>query len=162
MKRMALAGIVATGLALPAQAQQVTGYWRGTYDCAQGLTGINLTIRQGFGVTIEAVFHFYAVAQNPGVPTGCFRMLGQYDPATRSFVLESDERQWIVQPPNYLVVNFRGALSADGRSMQGRVEGPGCSQFGLQRLERPPLAPPACTNALPLSALPLRDAVAAR
>jgi hypothetical protein len=140
----------------------VTGYWRGTYGCAQGLTGINLTIRQGFGVTIEAVFHFYAVPQNPGVPTGCFRMLGQYDPATRAFVLESDERQWIVQPPNYLVVNFRGTLGADGRSMRGRVEGPGFTQFDLQRLERPPLAPPACTNALPLSAISPSDAVAAR
>jgi hypothetical protein len=151
-----LAGLLAVGTSGGAMAQDqgLTGYWAGSYDCAQGLTGINLTVRQGFGVTVEAVFHFYAVAQNPGVPTGCFRMLGRYDPDTRAFVLETDESQWIVQPRGYVTVNFRGQLGPDGGGMRGQVIGPGCTQFSLQRLERPPLAPAQCTSALNISQLP--------
>lgn len=153
MRRVVLAGILSAMAAGSAAGQSIelTGYWRGTYDCAQGLTGINLTIRQGFGSAVDAVFHFYAVPQNPGVPTGCFKMRGRLDPYTREFSLTSDNGQWIVRPPDYVVVNFHGSLGADGRSMRGRVEGPGCSQFDLQRLDRPPLAPLACSDALNLS-----------
>jgi len=160
MRRLALAGVLAATMASGASAQEasLTGYWRGTYDCAQGLTGINLTVRQGFGTSVEAVFHFYAVPQNPGVPTGCFKMSGRLDPNTREFVLESDESRWLVRPPDYVVVNFRGILGRDGRSMRGRVEGPGCTQFGLQRLDAPPPAPDPCTAALNISAVPLGGA----
>jgi len=85
MSRVVLAGIVTAIVAGSAAAQSVelTGYWRGTYECAQGVTGANLTIRQGFGTAIDAVLHFYAVPQNPGVPTGCFKMSGRFDPYTR-------------------------------------------------------------------------------
>jgi hypothetical protein len=164
MKRMVLAlvlGMVAAG-GVQAQDVTLTGYWHGTYDCAQGLTGVNLTIRQGFGTAVEAVFHFYAVPQNPGVPTGCFRMTGRHDPYTHAFSLVSDESQWIVHPPDYLVVNFQGTLGVDGRSMRGRVEGPGCTSFDLQRLERPPLAPPSCTTALNISGMPHAGTVSVR
>lgn len=164
MKRLGLAGLVmaATVGGAVAQDQGLTGYWSGTYDCAQGLTGINLTIRQGFGVTVEAVFHFYPVPQNPKVPIGCFKMLGRHDPETREFVLESDESQWLEQPQGYVTVNFRGMLGAGGRSMRGQVEGPGCAQFELQRLERPPLAPPACSSALNISGDPMPARTASR
>jgi hypothetical protein len=155
MGRIVLAGMLSVAVAGSAAAQNIelTGYWRGTYDCAQGLTGVNLTIRQGMGAAVEAVFHFYAVPQNPGVPTGCFRMQGHLDPGTREFSLTSDDGQWIVRPYGYIVVNFLGRLGADGRSMQGFVEGPGCTQFDLQRLDRPPRAPAACSDALNLSAV---------
>lgn len=159
MRRLALAGTLAVTMGATASAQEasLTGYWRGTYDCAQGLTGINLTIRQGVGTAVEAVFHFYAVPQNPGVPTGCFKMSGRLDPNTREFVLESDESRWLVRPPDYVVVNFHGILGRNGRSMRGRVEGPGCTQFGLRRLDAPPPAPDPCTTALNLSAVPPGD-----
>ncbi len=162
MRRIALAGALTVAVAGGAAAQEprLTGYWRGTYDCAQGLTGINLTIRQSFGTAVEAVFHFYAVPQNPGVPTGCFKMSGRLDPATREFVLESDESRWLVRPPDYVVVNFHGILGADGRSMRGRVEGPGCTQFGLRRLDSPPPAPDPCTTALNISGISLGDPAA--
>ena len=164
MKRLMLAGLLGATMAGGAAAQDspLTGYWRGTYDCAQGLTGLNLTVRQFFGDSVEAVFHFYAVPQNPGVPTGCFKMSGRLDPATGEFFLESDESRWLVQPPNYVVVNFRGMLSRDGRAMRGQVDGPGCTRFALQRLERPPLAPEACTSALNLSAISPGGTAAAR
>src|SRR5919108_6415326 len=141
MSRILLAGMLSVVAGSAAgQGSELTGYWRGTYGCAQGLTGVNLTIRQGSGSAVEAVFHFYAVPQNPGVPTGCFRMRGHLDPKTREFSLTSDDGQWIVRPYGYVVVNFLGPLGADGRSMQGFVEGPGCTQFDLERLDRPPKA----------------------
>lgn len=150
MSRVVLAGmlsVVVTGSAA-AQGVELTGYWRGTYLCAQGLTGVNLTIRQRSGSAVDAVFHFNAVPQNPGVPTGCFRMQGRLSANAHEFSLTSDNDQWIVRPDNYLVVNFHGLLSGDGRTMRGRVEGPGCSDFDLQRLDEPPVAPAACYELL--------------
>jgi hypothetical protein len=150
MSRVVLAGMLSAIMAGSAAAQDVelTGYWRGTYGCAQGLTGVNLTIRQRAGSAVDAVFHFYAVPQNPGVPTGCFRMQGRLGANTHEFSLTSDNGQWIVRPGNYVVVNFHGRLSGDGRSMRGLVEGPGCSEFDLQRLDEPPAAPAACSELL--------------
>ena len=155
MRRLVVAGILSTVVVGSAAAQgvELTGYWRGTYECTQGLTGGNLTIRRGFGTAVDAVFHFYAVPQNPGVPTGCFRMRGRFDPYTREFTLTSDDGQWIVRPPNYVVANMKGTLSADGRSMRGQVEAQGCTHFDLQRLDKPPLAPAACSDALNLSSV---------
>ena len=157
MRRSVSAGILLalamTGSAA-AQNAGLTGYWRGTYVCAQGLTGINLTIRQGLDSDVEAIFHFYAVPQNPDVPSGCFRMSGRLDPATRAFSLTSDDSRWIVRPPDYIVVDFHGSLGAEGRSMRGRVDGPGCTEFELQRLEQAPPAPLACSDALILSSPP--------
>jgi hypothetical protein len=122
----------------------LTGYWRGTY----GAQGLSLTICQGFGSAVDAVLHFYAVRQNPGVPTGCFRMQGRPGADTQEFSLASDNGQWIVRPYNYIVVNFHGRLSGDGSSMHGRVEGPGCSDFDLQRLDEPAVGPAACSELL--------------
>lgn len=164
MSRVVLAGMLwamVTGSAA-AQNIELTGYWRGTYECQQGVTGVNLTIRQGFGTALDAVLHFYAIPKNPGVPTGCFRMRGRIDPYTRQFNLTSDDKQWIVRPPNYTVANVSGTLAADGRSMRGRVEAEGCSYFDLQRLDKPPLAPAACADALTLSGVVPDGSVATR
>jgi hypothetical protein len=150
MSRVLLAGMLSVAVAgsTAAQGGDLTGYWRGTYGCPQGLTGVSLTIRQRFGSAVDAVFHFYAVPQNPGVPTGCFRMQGRLGADTQEFSLTSDNGQWIVRPYNYIVVNFHGRLSGDGSSMRGRVEGPGCSDFDLQRLDEPAVGPAACSELL--------------
>src|SRR5919108_1545639 len=106
MSRILLAGMLSVVAGSAAgQGSELTGYWRGTYGCAQGLTGVNLTIRQGSGSAVEAVFHFYAVPQNPGVPTGCFKMRGRIDPYTRQFSLKADHNQWLVRPPDYVAAD---------------------------------------------------------
>jgi hypothetical protein len=152
---------IVTGSAV-AQDVDLTGYWRGTYRCGQGLTGVNLTIRQGFGSAFDAVFHFYAVPQNPGVPTGCFRMRGRIDPYTRQFNLTSDDSQWIIRPPDYIVANASGTVAPDGRSMSGKIESDSCSTLELQRIDKPPLAPAKCADALNLTAAPPDGSVASR
>src|SRR5262245_28892491 len=164
MKRVVLAGLLSSVVAGGAAAQDVnlTGYWRGTYKCGQGLTGVNLTIRKGFGSAFDAVFHFYAVPQNPGVPTGCFKMWGRIEPYTRQFSLKSDDGQWIIRPPEYTVANANGTVSPDGRSMSGKIEAEGCSNIELQRIDKPPLAPAKCADALPLAAAPSDGSVAGR
>jgi hypothetical protein len=109
ISRVLMAGMLSVVVAGSTAAQG--GDWRGTYGCAQWLTAVNLTVRQRFGSSVDAVFHFYAVPQNPGVPTGCFWMQGRLGANTQEFSLTSDNSQWIVGPGNYVVVNFHGCLS---------------------------------------------------
>ena len=75
-------------------------------------------------------------------------MQGRLGADTQEFSLTSDNGQWIVRPYNYIVVNFHGRLSSDGSSMRGRVEGPGCSDFDLQRLDEPAVGPATCSELL--------------
>lgn len=86
-----LIAAVGCGVAGPALAQtpasaparSVLGPWVGTYVCSQGLTGLTLSIAEATPTPTQAraLFHFYADPSNPRVPTGCFTMTGQYDPA---------------------------------------------------------------------------------
>ena len=132
---------------------RLAGRWQGTYYCAQGLTGVTLTIR-GDDARAEALFHFYPVPENPEVPVGCYTMFGHVDGATGTINLESDESRWILQPPTYVTVNFRGRFTDGRQRIVGRVEGPGCSTFTMRRVEEAPPAPRACFLELPTVSLP--------
>ena len=134
----------------PASAQnRLAGRWQGTYYCAQGLTGVTLTIR-GTDEHAEALFHFYPVPQNPNVPIGCYSMMGYVDPATETVHLDSDDKtDWILRPANYVTVNFRGRFSDGRQRITGRVEGPACSTFTMRRVEEAPPAPRECFLDLP-------------
>ncbi|QQS12103.1 MAG: hypothetical protein IPK81_21720 [Rhodospirillales bacterium] len=147
---VALAAALLTAPAM-AQGGGLTGYWQGKYDCAQGVTGVTLTIRETMDAEAEGLFLFYAVSENPGVPTGCYRLRGRYDPATREVRLVSDESQWLWRPENYVTVNFVGRMEASGGRMRGIVEGPGCTAFDLRRVADAPPAPEPCTRAMHLS-----------
>ncbi|MCW5748624.1 MAG: hypothetical protein KIT36_20715 [Alphaproteobacteria bacterium] len=153
MRRLALAGLLAALSAMPAEGQDaaLTGYWQGKYDCAQGITGVTITIRQSADIGADGLFLFYAVPENPDVPSGCYRLKGRYDPASREVRLLSDESQWLWQPPNYVTVNFIGRMEAFGTRMRGQVQGPGCSVFVLERVPSAPQAPTPCTRAMNLS-----------
>lgn len=147
---VAVAGALTAAPAL-AQGGGLTGYWQGRYDCAQGITGVTLTIRESMDGEAEGLFLFYAVAENPGVPTGCYRLRGRYDPASREVRLVSDETQWLWRPENYVTVNFVGRMEASGGRMRGIVQGPGCTAFDLRRVEDAPPAPEPCVGAMRLS-----------
>lgn len=80
----------------------VAGKWKGTYACAQGLSGLTLTIKPGKTVdtamhTLTATFAFYPVAANPGAPSGSYSMKGYYFPGGISL----EPSQWISQPSVY-------------------------------------------------------------
>jgi outer membrane protein OmpA-like peptidoglycan-associated protein len=147
--RLAATLVVASALYASAAFGQsegtIIGAWTGTYVCRQGLTGVSLTIAEAAPGRARAMFHFYADPSNPGVPTGCTTMDGSYDPKVGTLRLNG--RGWLLRPPSYQFVNFIGSVDAAGRHFSGRVEGPGCTSFQLQR-GRAPAAPPACTIAV--------------
>src|SRR5258708_24987024 len=58
-------------------ADDWVGLWRGTYVCAQGVTGLFLTVSRSGQREVTAVFKFFAVPGNPGLPTGQFPTYGR-------------------------------------------------------------------------------------
>lgn len=119
----------------------ILGEWVGTYTCAQGLTGVTLTITEATPRSARALFHFYADPSNPSVPTGCFTQTGAYDAATGHLALRGE--RWLLRPPNYIVVGFVGDLGPE--RLDGVVTGaPGCTSFHLVRRAVAPPAPLQC------------------
>ena len=62
---------------LASNPSYLNGTWIGTYVCAQGLTSVRLNISAKNDNNIDAVFSFYANANNVNVPPGSFRMKGR-------------------------------------------------------------------------------------
>lgn len=137
--RKLMTAACALGLAaLPAAAEDqrtVLGEWTGTYVCAQGLTGLTLTIADATPTSARALFHFYADPRNPRVPTGCFTMSGAYDPETGRLQLKGED--WLRRPGGYVLVNFDGEIDAEGRHFTGVVTRRGCGTFELARAPSP-------------------------
>lgn len=138
MLRAFLLTLAAWAFAATAAAGPLSGLWTGNYVCAQGQTGLTLRIGDIAGErpgAIEATFSFYALATNPGVPSGDYSMRGWFDENTGRVQLIGVA--WGVRPENYEMVNLFGALSANGREMSGDVEFPnwpeGCTTFYLTR-----------------------------
>lgn len=130
-----------------ADPRTVLGEWVGTYTCAQGLTGLTLTIAEATPTRARALFHFYADPQNPRVPTGCFTMDGSYDPTEGSLRLGG--KDWLLRPSGYQVVSFTGTVDSEGRRFEGLVTGararlPGCTTFHLARAPSPASPPARC------------------
>jgi hypothetical protein len=126
-------GIPVAAAQSPGQPEAVglTGVWRGAYACAQGVTGLTLTIEASpYGLT--ALFDFYAVPENPQVPTGRFKMVGTYDATSRILVLHP--REWIVQPPGYLTIGIRAHVDLEwGVMLGGVIETYACTWVRLSR-----------------------------
>ncbi len=117
----------------PAAATGFSGSWTGTYTCAQGLTGIDIMFDAPANGEITAVFSFYAVASNPGVPSGRFRVVGTAPgPGDRQLTLFPDA--WIQRPTGYAMVGVDLQLTPDGKAMRGKLSGaPGCTTALLGR-----------------------------
>lgn len=121
----------------------ILGQWVGTYTCAQGLTGVTLTITEATPRSARALFHFYADPSNPLVPTGCFTQKGSYDEAAGHLTLSGE--RWLLRPPAYIVVGLDGDLDAERQSLDGLVTGArGCTSFHLVRRAAAPPAPLSC------------------
>jgi hypothetical protein len=108
------------------------GAWQGKYGCTQGLTGLTLTIESTGPGQVGATYEFYEVPENPGVPSGSFRMAGTYEAGQ----LRLDGTEWIEQPPGYGMVGYESNtdLGIDPDRIFGTVTGaPGCNVFEMNR-----------------------------
>jgi predicted Ser/Thr protein kinase len=113
----------------PPAKPEVDGVWTGSYDCNQGLTGMQLTITGSTGGALTAVMRFYPIAANPGVADGSYELVGSYS-ASGGLVLKPD--YWINEPANYEMIGLT-APRPQASSMSGSVHGDGCSTFSVSR-----------------------------
>ena len=126
-----------------AAVSTVGGTWIGRYRCAQGWTGLELTIAELGEDRIEAEFSFFPLPENPRVPSGRFLMSGSFD--ARAGRLNLSPGQWLERPPGYRGVGLEGRLDPTAGTLAGRVSS-GCRDFELARKGEPavpPAAPPA-------------------
>jgi hypothetical protein len=141
--------IALMAMALPARAQEasldLTGNWQGTYTCAQGKTGLTVTIDRQDGSMFSGVFQFYPVRENITVPEGCFTVSGRI---RSSGPLDITGAKWIKRPAGYITVNLHGRVGHGGTNMSGTVETPGygklCSRFDLTRTTTKPSVDNTC------------------
>ena len=80
---------------------------------------------------IEAQFRFFALPENPRVPTGAFELTGTYNLALR--ILDLYPSKWLERPEGYDLVGVQGVLDEDGQSLKGALDGAGCGAIILRR-----------------------------
>lgn len=136
MKPLIIAAALAA-FALPAAAQDhpLDGVWKGAYDCAQGRTGLTLTLDASPNGQVTGTFAFWPRSDNPYVARGSFRVVGTVAPKGE---LQLRGVSWIDQPANYSMVDLAGAVYRGDNgaidSMLGDVLGaPGCTKWAAKR-----------------------------
>ena len=105
------------------------GTWEGGYDCGQGLTGLTLMVDDIGEGQVESTFEFYDVPENPGVPSGSYRLEGSY--ADHGLTMEGVE--WIDQPDGYVMVGLESDFITRPDFFAGVVTDPACTAFLLER-----------------------------
>lgn len=121
----------------------LVGNWQGTYVCAQGKTGLTLTIDRQDGSTFSGVFQFYPVRENITVPEGCFTVSGRI---RSDGAIDIIGTKWIKRPAGYITVDLHGR--SNGTGMSGTVATPGygnlCSTFAVTKTTTQPSTDAAC------------------
>jgi hypothetical protein len=130
--RLVSGPFLAAGLALAGPARADGGVWQGSYDCMQGETLLRLTIAPEADGERRAHFYFFPRRQATDRSSGCFSMTGRPIPGREGWFLFA-QKQWIEQPPGYVMIDMLGRIEADG-AFEGRVIGPGCSRFRLRKV----------------------------
>lgn len=117
-----------------ATAADVAGTWLGTYTCGQGLARLKLTLTPVTASALDGVFEFATLQQPGDGAQGVFRMSGEI--LAGQVMLNAGP--WIRQPPGYITVGLHGWLFANPTRLAGRVLGPGCRTFDLERVATNP------------------------
>lgn len=118
----------------PADATGISGTYQGRYICSQGVTGLTLTLQGTAQGNVDARFDFYAVPENPGVPSGSYLMSGTFFSDGSLYL---DPLRWINQPPLYEMVPLRGKVVVKGGQLvyQGTIPWSGCGDFRVVRTQ---------------------------
>ena len=99
--------------------------WIGRYQCAQGMTDLDLRIDAVNGNQIDATFIF---AHGPSGAAGSYKMSGMIDPGGNLVLVPGP---WIARPPNYMSVGMTGVVN--GSAYRGRMDNPTCGIFIVRR-----------------------------
>ena len=113
-------------------ATPMSGVWEGSYECAQGITGLTLRLRGYPDGRLEGVFEFSAVEENPEVPSGSYRVHGRVSPG---WVVTLEAGEWLVHPEDYVTVPLVGRVVADPVRIHGFVDDPYCGSFSVEFME---------------------------
>lgn len=115
-----------------------TSLWRGQYLCAQGPTGMFLTLQLGAEGEVHAIFDFQALPDHPGPATGSYAMVGTVtalDDGRLRVDLVPD--RWLVAPPHYEMVGLTAISDRARQQLTGRIEHPACGELSLERAALP-------------------------
>jgi hypothetical protein len=115
--------------AQPADASALSGRWNGTYECAQGTTALELTLRGNAHGVVRGTFAFSATADNPGVPAGRYPVLGRLT-GTSLVLRPVDARE---MPTPYVPVGVQATVAPEDGQLAGLIEGPGCGIVTVRR-----------------------------
>ena len=116
-----------------AKANELTGVWKGTYECQQGHTGATLTFNSDqFGNTTNAQFDFYTAPGGPQVPNGSF----VFDVIKDGDNLQLKSNRWINRPLPYVMVDIQGRVNSQVGYISGRVLSQGCREVRLDRVNK--------------------------
>ena len=136
--------------------KSLSGSWVGKYNCAQGVTGLTLTIAETAGGGLSGIFDFYPVPEGNRFPEGSYSGAVTAGP-DGSF--EFKPQRWISQPPGFIPVALSGHYVADAQRLQGQVTGAiGCTSFDLSR-QRSQARPPSVTYDLSSLSASDRDSI---
>lgn len=135
--RVAIALVLTTGGRAMAQSPppSLLGTWGGDYVCAQGKTGLTLSIDRQSGTEFAGFFHFYPLPENDRAKEGCYAVTGTLRADNSVYVRAG---LWISQPANYETVDLMGTLNVAALSLEGSVEVPSepgkpCADFAVRR-----------------------------
>jgi curved DNA-binding protein CbpA len=111
--------------------RSLSGSWVGRYNCAQGVTGLTLTIAETPAGGISGIFNFYPVPGGYSFPEGSYS--GAVTMASDGS-FEFAPQKWISQPSGFVPVALSGHYVAETQRLQGQVSGAiGCTSFDLSR-----------------------------
>lgn len=105
------------------------GDWVGRYTCAQGTSGATLQIASVRGEQFNGTFRFYPTPKNPYVPSGSYRVSGEYDADTGRILINPGA--WVQRPknpPNTTIII--GSFDPSTKTFSGYFQGiTGCTSI---------------------------------
>lgn len=104
--------------------------WIGEYECAQGLTDLELIITPEKDGSLTGVFHFQHVSSGA---KGRFYLKGNFSPEINRLIFTPGE--WIEQPYGYMTVAMEGTISQDPVRYEGTITGPSCGHFKVNLIK---------------------------
>jgi hypothetical protein len=113
--------------------------WAGTYECAQGLTNVRLTIETTpVGGAAVASFEFSANAANPrSVPSGAYLLRGMLAAdADGALRLHLEPDRWLVHPRRYYMVGLTATGGRDQGALTGSIDNAACGAIAVHRVDR--------------------------